>query len=150
MSLPLHVIDDILYAAELSIDTRVAFKVPPKKIVVCEDLKTKLNKHNTRRAMFFAKQKKLAAENAGYFCFLENFSVTIPTEEEHIKHVIAIEIDSQRNYENGEIIGDILIQISVGIENEIEQELEYIRQTCYNLNNGSEAPLLIDNMDDEY
>ena len=118
MALPLHVIDDILYAAELPIDTLVAFKVPPKKLVIDAELEKKLAKMHKSRVRDDSR-------------FLEHVTII-----KNGTKVIKLYIDYDRRSD------DVRLQMTFGT---IFGRWMQWREMCCNWHNGVEDRLLIDN-----
>ncbi len=125
MALPLHVIDDILYAAELPIDTRLAFNVPPKKLVIDCELEKKLCVMHKRRVACY-RRKRLR----DYSRFLEHVTIYKNPIE-----VIKLYIDYDRH------TGDVRLQMSFGT---VYGRGSW-REMCWDWHNGVEDRLLIDN-----
>lgn len=137
--LPKDIIDSILYQADLTIDTRIALNVSPKKCVISGELKEKLAQIHKRRSHYYAQKMQFKKEGG----MLDSFNVkktykTIPTK----KRLIEMYIDS--------VDSEMLLQFNIGKICEIAEDLDYESQVCYNMHTGESMNLIIDNMDDVY
>jgi hypothetical protein len=141
--LPKDIIENILYQADLTIDTRIALNVSPKKCVIPGGLKEKLAQMHKRRSHYYAQKMQFQKEGVVYDCMLDSFNVkktykTIPTK----KRLIEMHIDS--------VDSEMLLQFNIGKICEIAEELDYESQVCYNMHTGESMNLIIDNMDDGF
>ena len=140
VELPNHVIRNILYSANLTIDIRYALKMKPQKININNILSINfiniLNTFFTNRVKNYNKKKQLQIHNLS--CAFDNKpNIDINIQAQHLTLEI-IEIDN---------IIIICIEI-IKVKPETE-EIIVLSKFSYNIHTGEEVPYPLDEDDDE-
>jgi hypothetical protein len=119
MDIPEHIVGLIITKSSVSIDTSLEFRkfgVIPKKLVIEECIKNKLDKILQRRVKAYANKKELKKLNSSYGYFLESFSIDMSNDK-----VIEIYID--------DVNGDIIYGYEISqLDHELREQFTLRRQ----------------------